>query len=99
VNVERVYHLLPCSPEEIFWLAAQSIRTSSNAGLQFESLAVPEVVKLVQQALADHREIFQARDGSESPALTALLEVLDIFVEAGWPEARALTHRLEEIYR
>ena len=37
--------------------------------------------------------------GGESPALKALLEVLDIFVEAGWPEARALTNRLEEIYR
>jgi hypothetical protein len=97
--VQMLCHLLPCSPEEIFLLAAQSIRTSSNAGFQFESLAVPEVVKLVQRALADHREIFQARDGNESRALTALLEVLDIFVEAGWPEARALTHRLEEIYR
>jgi hypothetical protein len=97
--IQTLYHLLPCSPEEIFLLAAQSIRTSSNAGLQFESLAVSEVVKLVQRVLADHREIFHARDGSEPPALTALLEVLDTFVEVGWPEARALTHRLEEIYR
>ena len=98
-TVQTLSHLLPCSPEEIFLLAAESIRASSQAGFQFDSLAVTEVVKLVQRVLADHREIFQARDGSESAPLTALLEVLDIFVEAGWPEARALTHRLEEIYR
>jgi hypothetical protein len=97
--VQTLCHLLPCSPEEIFLVATQSIRTSSAAGFQFESLAVPEVVKIVQQIFADHREILHARNGSESPALKALLEVLDIFVEAGWPEARALTNRLEEIYR
>jgi len=97
--VQTLHHLLPCSPEEVFLLAAESIRTSSTAGFQFESLAVPEVVKIVQRVLADHRDILQAHNGSEPPALTALLQVLDIFVEAGWPEARALTHRLEEIYR
>jgi hypothetical protein len=97
--VQTLNHLLPCSPEEVFLLAAESIRTSSTAGFQFESLAVPEVVKIVQRVLADHRDILQTHNGSEPLALTALLEVLDIFVEAGWPEARALTHRLEEIYR
>ncbi|HEY4257292.1 MAG TPA: hypothetical protein VGM66_08775 [Candidatus Udaeobacter sp.] len=97
--VQTLHYLLPCSPEEVFLLAAESIRTSSTAGFQFESLAVPEVVKIVQRVLADHRDILQVQNGSEPPALTALLEVLDIFVEAGWPEARALTHRLEEIYR
>jgi hypothetical protein len=97
--VQTLHHLLPCNPEEVFLVAAESIRTSSTAGFQFESLAVPEVVKIVQRLLADHREILRARNARESPALKALLEVLDIFVEAGWPEARALTHRLEEIYR
>lgn len=97
--VQTLHHLLPYSPEEVFLLAAESIRTSSTAGFQFESLAVPEVVKIVQRVLADHRDILKAHNGTERPALTALLEVLDIFVEAGWPEARSLTHRLEEIYR
>lgn len=97
--VQTLHHLLPYSPEEVFLLAAESIRTSSTAGFQFESLAVPVVVKIVQRVLADHRDILKTHNGTESPALTALLEVLDIFVEAGWAEARSLTHRLEEIYR
>jgi hypothetical protein len=93
--VQTLYHLLPCSPREAFLLATRSIRSSATAGFQHESLAVGVVVKLTQRALADHREIFQI----DSECLSALLEVLDLFVEAGWSEARQLTHRLEEIYR
>lgn len=97
--VQTFQHLLPCSPGDIFLLAAKSIRNSaSQARFQFESLAVGEVVHLIQRVLADYREIF--RDpGPQNECLKALLAVLDLFVEAGWAEARQLTHRLEEIYR
>lgn len=97
--VQTLRHLLPCDPETAFKLSAMSIQASAGAGFQHESMAANEVVKLVEQILADHREIFQTRNGHESKALTALLDVLDLFVEAGWPDARRLTHRLEEIYR
>jgi hypothetical protein len=97
--IETFEYLLPYAPREIFLLAAQSIRSASVAGFQNESLAAGEVVKLVQRVLADHRDIFQSGGGQESECLGALLEVLDLFVEAGWPQARQLTHRLEEIYR
>jgi len=97
--VQTLYHLLPCAPEEVFLLATKSIRSSSAAGFQYDPLAISEVVKLIQRALADHRDIFQSERGQESECLVALLQVLDLFVEAGWAEARQLTHRLEEIYR
>ena len=98
--VQNLYHLLPCSPAEVFLLATKSIRNSAKeARFQYESLAVGDVVKFIQRAFADHRDIFKSEAGKESECFTALLEVLDLFVEAGWPEARQLTHRLEEIYR
>lgn len=98
--VQTLHHLLPCAPKDIFLLAAKTISNSAReARFQYESLAVGDVVKLIQHVLADHRDIFQAAAGRESECLVALLEVLDLFVEAGWPEARQLTHRLEEIYR
>ncbi len=98
--VETLAYLLPCAPRDVFLLATQSIRKSATeAGYQYDPLAGEGVVKLIQHALADHREIFQADHGQESDCLVALLEVLDLFVEAGWAEARQLTHRLEEIYR
>jgi hypothetical protein len=94
--VQTLEHLMPCAPGEVFLLATKSICTSSAAGFQYDSLALAAVVKLIQRALADHREIFQDKD---SECLKALLKVLDLFVEAGWPQARQFTHRLEEIYR
>lgn len=97
--VQALHHLLPCSPREVFLTGARAITSSSTAGYQLESLAVGDVVKLIQRALADHRDIFKTTDGKESDCLAALLKVLDLFVEAGWGEARQLTHRLEEIYR
>ncbi len=97
--VQTLNHLLPHAPERAFLLAAQAIRASSAASFQHDSLAVKEVVKLIEHALADYREIFRVDGGRNSECLTALLEVLDLFVEAGWAEARQLTHRLEEIYR
>jgi hypothetical protein len=97
--VEALHHLLPCAPREVFLTATRAITSSSAAGYQHESLAVGDVVKLMQRALADHRDIFQSMDGKESDCLAALLKVLDLFVEAGWAEARQLTHRLEDIYR
>jgi hypothetical protein len=97
--VQALHHLLPCAPREVFLIATKAIISSSAAGFQHESLAVGDVVKLIQRALADHRDMFQSTNGQESECLAALLKVLDLFVEAGWSEARQLTHRLEEIYR
>lgn len=97
--VQALHHLLPCAPREVFLTATRAITSSSSVGYQNESLAVGDVVKLIQRALADHRDIFQSAEGKESDSLAALLKVLDLFVEAGWPEARQLTNRLEEIYR
>ncbi|HSH39159.1 MAG TPA: hypothetical protein VK993_10265 [Chthoniobacterales bacterium] len=97
--VQTLHHLLPCDPRGVFLKAAKAITSSSSVGYQHESLAVGDVVKLIQRALADHREIFHTTNDGDSECLAALLKVLDLFVEAGWSEARQLTHRLEEIYR
>ena len=67
--VQALAHLMPCAPREVFLLAAQSVCTSSKAGFQYDSLALEAVVKLIQRALADHRDIFQDRD---SECLNAL---------------------------
>jgi hypothetical protein len=97
--VQTLHHLLPCAPREVFLIATKSICNSASAGFQYESLAVAEVVKIIQRALADHRDIFKNTDQKEYDCLEWLLKTLDLFVEAGWAEARQLTHRLEEIYR
>jgi hypothetical protein len=97
--IQTLQHLLPCAPREVFLIAARSIRSSVEARFQFDQMAAGAVVSLVQQALADHRDIFRSTGTQPSDTLAALLEVLDFFVEAGWAEARVLVNRLEEIYR
>jgi len=97
--VQTLHYLLPYDPREVFLLAMHSIRSASIAGMQHEHLAVGVTVELIQQAFADHRDIFRSPPEQANDCLSALLEVLDLFVEAGWTEARQLTNRLEEIYR
>lgn len=97
--VQTLQHLMSYAPRETFLMSVKSINNSAKAGFHHEHLAVGEVVKLIQRALADHRDIFQNDTGEESECLDALLQVLDLFVEAGWKEARDLTHKLEDIYK
>lgn len=97
--IKMLHHLLPCAPSDVFVLVARSLNSSRISGIQTDQLVADKIVALVKQALADHREIFRSIPGQANPCLSALLEVLDQFVEAGWPKARELTHRLEEIHR
>jgi len=93
--VKTLHHLLPHAPKDIFSLAFQTVRSGSEiGGFQRESLGKTSVVELVQTALADHMYIFL-----DEERLEELLNLLDLFVDAGWKEARDLSLRLQEIYR
>jgi hypothetical protein len=82
-------------PRGVFLLIARAVRSSSTWGYQFEPLAEGLVVRIVKQYVTDHRDLF--RDDAELEG--ALMDVLDIFVDAGWPEARRLVYGLTEIFR
>ena len=75
-------------------MAAEVVTCSKRFGYNLDSMAMSETVKLVESILADHRESVQ-----EEASVKNLLELLDAFVEAGWPEALNLVWRLDEIYR
>jgi hypothetical protein len=66
-----------------------------SGGYQFEQMAADLVVRLVERYLAEYRELLQ----NDPKCRQALVELLDTFVRAGWPAARQLTYRLEEIFR
>ena len=82
-------------PPGVFLLSHQVLKSGRKGGYQYESLAIGTFVNFVERFLAEYRSVFQ-----ENPACqTALIEVLDIFVQVGWPKAQRLTYRLEEIFR
>jgi hypothetical protein len=86
--------VLPCDPKLVLRMAMEVVVSSKRFGYNLDSMAMSETVKLVESILADHRESVQ-----EEASVKNLLELLDVFVEAGWPDALNLVWRLDEIYR
>lgn len=95
-----IYHLLqlveilaPQDPERAFDLTARAIRGGgAKGGYQYESLGADLMVRLISSFLADSKEIFGAEERRQ-----ALVDCLEIFMEAGWPSARKLLYRLPEL--
>ena len=85
---------LSCNPKEVLLLAEGVASSSEPSGYNLDSLAVTEVVKLVETVLADYRS--EVREGQ---SLEALLNLLDIFAKTGWSDALRLVWRLDEIFR
>jgi hypothetical protein len=93
--VELLNHVLDARPEESL-LAVRDIVVSGGqeGGYQLDKMAVDLAVGVVERFLADHRGILQ-----KSECLTALRELLDVFVDGGWPAAHRLVYGLERIFR
>ena len=97
-----VHHLLqileffiPVDPEGVFLRIGKVVHAGQEGGYQYESMGADLLVRIVERYLAEYRALLQ-RDDS---CLQTLIDVLDVFVQAGWPSARRLTYRLEEIFR
>lgn len=95
-----IYHLMqlievlaPHDAAKAFDLTAHAIRTGGvQGGYQFESLGADLMVRLVGTFLADNKEIFENEARRQ-----ALVDCLEIFMEAGWTAARRLLYRLPEL--
>lgn len=86
--------ILEFDPRGVLRMAANVALSSKPYGYNLDSLAVREVVNLVETALADHRAELRQED-----ALEAVLILLDVFAEAGWPDALNVVWRLDEVFR
>ena len=64
-------------------------------GYQYESMAVDLIVSLIQRYLADYRNLVT----TDEEALTALRELIEVFVRAGWPSAITLAYQLPDAFR
>lgn len=63
-------------------------------GYHFEQLGSDGLVKLVRRYLADHRGIF-----NDAQRRAKLIEILELFSSAGWPEALRLMFELPDLLR
>jgi hypothetical protein len=86
--------LLPVDATGVLDLAAHLVTTASAGGYHFDSMAVGEAVKMVEKVLADYRS-----EITSGKPLDDMLRLLDVFADAGWPEALRLVWRLDEVFR
>jgi hypothetical protein len=93
--LETLQTFVPFDPGGVFHAIAAVVRSAKSWGYQYESLAVDLLVKITEVYLAEHRSLLQNDPQSRSE----LVDILETFVDAGWPSARRLSYRLEEIFR
>jgi hypothetical protein len=93
--LETLQQLVQCDPAHILLRIRSAVRSGQEGAYQFESLGLGLIVKFVRRYLADHRILLQ----SEKIYREAIVEILDVFVRVGWPEAMELTFRLDEVFR
>ena len=93
--LQTLEFLLVSSPEEVFLLIRRGVCAGDHHGYQYDSLAADLNVRLVERFLAEYRYVLRESEECRN----ALVKILNIFVAAGWPSARRLTYRLEEIWR
>jgi hypothetical protein len=89
--LQLVERLVDVDAGTAFDLAMSILQSSTRSNYKNDSLGVDLLVKLVGVFLADHKEIFE-----DSVRRTALIDSLEIFMDAGWPAARRLLYRLPE---
>lgn len=84
--------LMPSDPARVFDLVAHLLLVAGKLhNYQAESLGADQFVKMIGRAIADHKELFD-----DQSRRVKLVEVLEVFVNAGWPAARRLLYRLPE---
>ncbi|HYE75991.1 MAG TPA: hypothetical protein VEF04_21780, partial [Blastocatellia bacterium] len=93
--LETLEYLITFEPDAVFLLVGQVVRKGREGGYQYESLAIDLIVRMVERFIAEYRHHLQKSEACRR----VLIEILDTFVEAGWPAARRLTYRMEEIFR
>jgi len=92
--MELLNGVLKYDPKGVIHIAAGVAKSSEPANYNLDSLAIGQVVKLVEAILADYRS--EVRDGE---SLEDLLNLLDIFAKTGSPDALRLVWRLDEVFR
>jgi hypothetical protein len=93
--VQTLDFLAVADPESVFLRLGRIMRAGKAGGYQYDSLGADLIVRLMERYLAEHRFVLRAN----LECRRVLLEILDTFVQAGWPSARRLTYRMEEIFR
>jgi len=93
--VQLYEFLIPGDPVSVFdSLHALLTGAAKREGYHHESLAVSVIVRMITRYIADYRSVFE-----DNARRTALVEILRLFSDIGWPEALNLLYALPDLLR
>jgi hypothetical protein len=93
--VQTLEYLVDFDPTSVFLKISRVISASRNSRYPYDPVAMDLIVTLVSRFLATYPQVLRERQECRQ----ALIEILNVFVEVGWPSALRLAYRIEEIYR
>jgi hypothetical protein len=93
--LETLEACVEVDPRGVFLRIARAVEGGKEGEYHLDSMAANLFVALVERYLAEYRTLFQRHQEMRQ----ALIEMLDLFVDAGWPKARQLTYGLHELFR
>lgn len=93
--VQTLEMFVPIDPARAFLLIGKAVLAGKLWSYHFEDQAVELVVRIIRTYIAEHRSIFE----NNPDCLRALRELLDLFITAGWPAARIVAYRVDEVFR
>jgi len=92
--IQLLEYFIPVAPTDVFDMLVHAYDSGRKRNYQFEQMGVEVCVRIIERYLAAHRDIFAGNPKAQAD----LVRILDIFIDAGWPEARRLAYRLSDIY-
>ncbi|MBK7844498.1 MAG: ATP-binding protein [Bdellovibrionales bacterium] len=93
--VQMMGNIVEYLPRSVIFWTHKLVTVSKTGDYHIDSMAVKEVVELVETLLSMHKnELSKNADELES-----VIHLLDIFAEVGWPEALKATWKLDSVFR
>ena len=93
--VQTLEMYIAVDPAAVFLLVGKAVLAGRLWSYHFEDQAVELVVRIIRTYIAEHRSIFE----KNPECLRVLRELLDLFITAGWPSARIVAYRVDEVFR
>jgi hypothetical protein len=94
-SLQTLAYLVEIDPRQIFLQVRDIVVKAAEAGYETDPLGAEQMIRLIEQYFAQYHHIFRQDDECRK----ALIQVLDIFVKAGWPSARQLIYRMGDLFR
>lgn len=93
--LETLEACVEVDPRGVFLRIGRAVEGGKEGDYHLDTMAANLFVSIVERYLAEYRTLFQRHEDMRQ----SLIEMLDLFVDAGWPRARQLTYGLHELFR